>query len=373
MRGKSPTQPSMLALISVESRVPSEHPLRSVKPLVDEVLRGLGPTFDAMYSRVGRPSVPPERLLKASLLMALYGIRSERQFCEQLAYNMLFIWFLDMDLTEPAFDASTFSKNRERLLGHDVARLFFDGVVELAAERQLLSNEHFSADGTLVQAWASLKSYRPKDSDDSDSNAWADFRGERRSRETHESKTEPEAQLFRKGKQHEAKLSYMAHALMENRNGLVVDAEVTEANGKAERESAVRMVERQRKKRKAKRKSQKAARNKSRKPRRMTLGADKAYDTKDFVRRCRELRVTPHVAQFQHERRRSAIDARTTRHPGYDISQQARWRIEKVFGWMKAVAGFRGSRLRGRQRTEAAALLVISAYNLLRISNLATA
>lgn len=373
MRGKSPQQPSLLALVSVESRVPRNHPLRSIKPLVDEVLRGLSPTFDEMYSGVGRPSVPPERLLKASLLMALHGIRSERQFCEQLAYNMLFIWFLDMDLSESAFDASTFSKNRDRLLEHDVARMFFDGVVALADDRRLLSEEHFSADGTLVEAWASLKSYRPKTSDGSDSNAWADFRGEKRSSETHESVTDPEAKLYRKGRGKEAKLSYMAHALMENRNGLVVDMELTEATGTAERDAAIEMVERRRKKRRRKRKRQKAARKKSRKPRRMTLAADKAYDTKDFVRRCRELRVTPHVAQFQHARRRSAIDGRTTRHPGYRISQRARWRVEKIFGWMKEVAGFRRSRFRGRRRTEAAALLVASTFNLLRISNLATA
>ena len=362
----------MLALVSVESRVPREHPLRSVKPLVDEVLRGLGPTFEEMYSENGRPSVPPERLLKASLLMALYGVRSERQFCEQLAYNMLFMWFLDMDLQEVAFDASTFSKNRTRLLEHDVARRFFDGVVELAARKRLVSDEHFSADGTLVEAWASLKSYRPKGAEPGDGKGWADFRGERRSRETHESTTEPEARLFRKGRGKEAKLNYMAHALMENRNGLVVDAELTEANGTAEREAALSMVERRRAQKK-KHKREKDARRQSRKPRRMTLAADKAYDTRDFVSRCRELRVTPHVAQNQNQQRRSAIDSRTTHHAGYRVSQRARWSIEKVFGWMKTSAGFRRSRLRGRRRTEAAALLVISAYNLLRITKLATA
>ncbi|MCB9779926.1 MAG: IS5 family transposase [Alphaproteobacteria bacterium] len=373
MRGSTPIQPSMLALVSVESRVPRNHALRSIKPLVDEVLRGLSPTFDEMYSGVGRPSVPPERLLKASLLMALFGIRSERQFCEQLAYNMLFIWFLDMDLSESAFDASTFSKNRERLLEHGVARRFFEGVVELADERRLLSDEHFSTDGTLVEAWASLKSYRRKDEPEGDSQAWADFHGERRSSDTHESKTEPEARLYRKGPGKEARLSYMAHALMENRHGLVVDMELTEANGTAERDAAIDMVDRQRKKRKSQRKSQKSARKQSRKPRRLTLAADKAYDTKDFIRRCRERRVTPHVAQNQNSRRRSCVDARTTRHTGYHVSQKARWRIEKVFGWMKAAAGFRRSRLRGRRRTEAAALLVISAFNLLRITKLAAA
>lgn len=361
----------MLALVSVESRVPADHPLRQVKPLADEALRRLGPVFDEMYSSNGRPSVPPERLLKALLLMSLYSVRSERQFCEQLAYNMLFIWFLDMDLSESAFVASTFSKNRDRLLEHDVPRRFFDAVVEVADERSLLSNQHFSADGTLVEAWASMKSFRPKGEKPADTNDWADFHGTKRSNDTHESVTDPEARLIRKGRGKEAKLAYTAHALMENRNGLVVDVELTQATGTAERDAAIEMVDRRQNKRAKKR--QKAARKKNRGRRRITLAADKAYDTKDFVRRCRERRVTPHVAQFKHRRRRSAIDGRTTRHAGYAMSQRARWLIEKVFGWMKEIGGIRRTRFRGRQRTEAATLFVASAFNLLRISRLAQA
>lgn len=366
----------MLALVSVEGRVPPEHPLRLVKPLVDEVLRDLSAEFDAMYSNVGRPSVPPERLLKAMLLMALYGIRSERQFCEQLAYNMLFIWFLDMDLTEKAFDATVFSKNRQRLLDRDMARVFFDAVVDKADQRRLLSHEHFAVDGTLVEAWGSFKSFRPKVGDTDDNNSFVDFKGKQRRNDTHESKTDPDAKLYRKGRGREAKLSHMAHVLMENRNGLVVDAELTEANGTAERAAALDMMDRERerretRKRRQKRKQQKSARKKTRKGRRLTLAADRGYDTKDFVAACRERRFTPHVTQFINPRRRSAVDGRTTHHPGYAVSQRARLLIEKVFGWMKAAAGFRRSRYRGRPRTRAAALFVLSTYNLIRICKLA--
>jgi len=339
----------MLCLVSPESRVPAEHPLRAMRALADAALAALSDDFDAMYAGVGRPSVPPERLLKASLLLALYSVRSERQLCEQLEYNLLFRWFLDMDMLEPAFDATTFSKNRARLMEHDICAAFFATVREQA--RDLMSRDHFSVDGTLLEAWASMKSFRPKTDTDSDSNGWADFRGQKRRNDTHESKTDPEAKLFRKGRGREAKLSYAGHALMENRNGLLVDVRVTEASGYAEREAALMMVE-------------------EHLPVGATLGADRGYDTRDFVAGCREARTTPHVAQNQHARRRSAIDGRTTRHVGYEISQTIRKRIEQVFGWFKTVGGLRRTRFRGRRKTQDAAYIVGTAYNLMRIAKL---
>ena len=359
----------MLCLMSPESRGPQDHPLRDIRALADAALLELSDTFDAMYASHGRASVPPERLLKASLLIALYSVRSERQFCEQLGYNMLFQWFLDMDLSEKAFDHSTFSKNRQRLIARDVSRRFFDEVVEEARTMGLVSGDHFSVDGTLVEAWASVKSFRRKDDDSGDNNQFGGFKGEKRSNETHESKTDPESRLFRKGRGREAKMSYMGHALMENRSGLMVDFELTEANGKAERAAALEMVDRERKRRKKKRKQAKASKKRNRKGRRITLAADKGYDTRDFVRGCRERGVTPHVARNQHARRRSAIDGRTTRHPGYRQSSRARLLIEKIFGWMKAAGGFRRSRFRGREKTRASGLLVAATFNLMRLSN----
>lgn len=375
MRGKTPHQPSMLALVSMESLVPSEHPLRTIKPTVDSVLASLSPSFDAMYADGGRPSVPPERLLKAMLLMALYSVRSERMFCEQLGYNMLFRWFLDMDMIEVPFVPTVFSHNRERLLTHDIARQFFDAVVEHARSGGWLSSDHFSVDGTLIEAWASTKSFRPKGEVGGDSNGFADFKGEPRSNATHESTTDPESRLFRKGRGREAKLSYMAHALMENRNGLVVDFEVTPATGTAEREAAVEMVDRERarrakKERKARKKQKQDQCRRAKKGRRLTLAADKGYDTRDFVRACRERRITPHVARNEYPGRRSSLDERTTRHPGYRVSSIARRLIEKVFGWMKTVAGFRRTRFRGRQKTSSAALMAAAAFNLVRLSKL---
>lgn len=361
MRGSDTKQSSMLALMSPESVVPSKHPLRQVKQLADGVLARLSPTFDRMYSAVGRPSIPPERLLKATVLMALYSVRSERLLCEQLGYNLLFRWFLDMDMIEPAPDHSTFSRNRERLLGHDVAGEFFRGVVELARRERLMSDEHFTVDGTLIEAMASLKSFRPKGEDKDDGggpgdpgNRWVDFHGEKRSNETHESKTDPEAKLMRKGQGKEAKLSFSAHALMENRNGLLVDFRVGEANGRAEREIALQMID-------------EALPGDG--P--ITLGADKGYDTQDFVASCRARHVVPHVAQNQHARRRSAVDGRTTRHAGYAVSQRIRKRVEEIFGWAKTTANFRRTRFRGRLRTQLAAYFVGAAYNLLRIAKLA--
>ena len=359
MRGEVTKQTSMLSLRTPADRVPADHPLRRVKDLADGALAALSSTFDAMYSKVGRPSIPPERLLKGMLLMALYSVRSERLLCEQLDYNLLFRWFLDMEMEEPSPDHSTFSANRERLLEHEVAGRFFAAVVEQARKATLMSDEHFSVDGTLIDAWASLKSFRPKGEGkqkppDDPGNPTVNFHGEKRSNETHESKTDPEALLARKGHHREARLSYSANALMENRNGLIVDLVVEPADGFAERRSALTML----------------ARLKEGRPGRVTLGADKGYDVASFVAGCRELGVTPHVAQTSDTRRRSAVDGRTARHAGYAISQRARKRIEEVFGWMKTIGGFRRTRHRGRARTQLSAHIVGAAYNLLRMARL---
>lgn len=352
MRGKKSEQRTLLMVGSWEERIPARHPIRRIKELADRALVTLEPTFEVMYASVGRPSVPPERLLKAQLLIALFSVRSDRQFCEQLEYNLLFRWFLDMELDEEAFDASTFSRNRERLLAHEVAEQFLAAVVQEAKKDRLLSSEHFSLDGTMIEAWASLKSFRPKDEDDSgDSNGWGSFQGSQRSNQTHASKTDPEAKLLRKGKGREAKLCFLGHALMENRHGLLMDLRVSEASGTAEREHGLRML------------SDLAGSH------RATVGADRGYDTRDFVQTCRRLEVTPHVAQNT-ARRRSAIDERTTRHPGYRQSQAARRGIEKIFGWLKSYGGLRRSRFRGVARTQLAAQLAAVAYNLLRMARL---
>lgn len=348
----------MFSLSGPEDRVPADHPLREVKRLADEALKQLSPVFDGMYSARGRHSIPPERLLKATLLIALHSVRSERLFCEQLDYNLLFRWFLDMGLEEKSFDHSTFSFNRERLLKHDVAKQFLGAVVSQAKELGLVSKEHFSADGTLIEAWASLKSFRPKgeekkdeDPPDDPGNPTVDFHGEKRSNATHESTTDPEAKLARKSNGQTAKLSYSLNGLMENRNGLVVGLMLEQASGVAERESALDMLY-------AVGGSQ-----------RITLGADKGYDTKDFVEQCRMMKVTPHVARKKH----SAIDARTTSPPGYAESQKKRKRIEEVWGWMKTVGGLRKSRFIGKARTQMAAFFAAAAYNLCRMSKLRTA
>lgn len=344
----------MLCLINAEAIVASDHPLRAMKSLVEEVLRELSPVFDVMYSHTGRPSIPPERMLKATVLMALYTVRSERMFCEQLGYNLLFKWFLDMDMNEPAFDPTSFTKNRTRLLEHDVAGQFFNCVVEQARKAKMLSAEHFSVDGTLIEAWASMKSFGPKDDNRSDNNGWADFRGKKRSNETHESKTDPEARLMRKGKGKEAKLSYCVSVLMENRNGLLTGIDVALATGVAERRSALAMLD-------------SAALSASKR----TLGADAGYDTNDFVAACRSRGVTPHVAHNR-SRRRSAIDGRTTRWPGYSTSVSIRRMIERVFGWMKTTANFRRTRLKGRAKTAMAATFVGATYNIMRLARLVT-
>jgi transposase len=352
----------MLAFVDLETRIPTDHPLRTIKRFADEALARLSPVFDELYAEEGRPSIPPERLLKASLLMSLYSVRSERAFCEELEYHLLFRWFLGMSVVEPSFDHSTFSKNRQRLLRQRVSRQFFDEIVLEADQRGLLSDEHFSVDGTLIEAAASLKSFRPKDEPPvpprpdggSPSNRWVNFHGEQRSNATHQSRTDPDARLCRKGPGKEARLSYMGQALMENRNGLLVDFQVTIATGTAERDVVPRLID--------------GARARGFHP--STLGADKGYDTEDCVRTLRARGVTPHVAQNA-SGRRSAIDERTTSWPGYAVSQRIRRRIEEIFGWMKTVGGFRKTRYRGLERVDFAGYLVATAYNLVRLARLA--
>jgi transposase len=360
MRGRQQAQATMLAFVDLEERVPCSHPLRVVKQFADRALRELSPVFNEMYAAGGRPSIPPERLLKASLLIALYSVRSERAFCEELDFQLLYRWFLDMSLMEPSFDPTAFTKNRQRLLKHEVAQRFFDVVVRQAAGLGLLSDEHFTVDGTLIEAAASLKSFRPKDKPPSDElppddpgNPTVNFHRERRSNATHQSTTDPEALLAKKGKGKEARLSFMGHALMENRNGLMVDFQLSQATGTAERDAVPELIEQ--------------ARERGFHPR--TLGADKGYDTKGCVADLRERQVTPHVTQNT-SGRRSAIDGRTTRHVGYAISQRIRKRVEEIFGWMKTVGGFRRTRYRGLERTQLAGYMVATAYNLVRMVRL---
>jgi transposase len=361
MRGEDRRQRAMLVVVNPEQRVPKGHPLRRIKVLAEAALEQLSPLFDEMYSAVGRPSIPPERLLKASLLMALYTVRSERLLCEQLDYNFLFRWFLDLEADEASFDHSTFSRNRARLLEHAVASEFLRAVVEQARGLKLLSDEHFTVDGTLVEAWASLKSFKRKhggagEPPDDPGNPTVNFRAQRRSNATHQSTTDPEARLARKGPGKEARLCYSAHALMENRNTILIDLQVEPADGHAERRAAIAMAA-------------------ERLPgtRRITLGGDKGYDTRDFVESCRALTVTPHVAQNRARPGGSALDARTVRHRGYAISQWVRKRVEETFGWMKTVGGLRRTRYRGRERVQMHAYLVAAAYNLIRIARLAPA
>jgi transposase len=354
MRGKADTQVTMLTLVTADQLVPEDHPIRQIKPIVDNALRELSPTFTCMYAETGRPSIPPEHLLKACLLIVLYSVRSERQFCERLQYDLLFKWFLDLNIIDPAFDASTFSKNKERLLEHDVAREFLAVVLEEARRRRLLSEDHFTVDGTLLEAWASLKSFRPKDGGDGtpvtgEKNPSVDFHGEQRTNDTHQSSTDPEARLARKGRGKEARLCFTGHVLMENRNGLVVDVAMTQATGTAERDAALDMLEGV--------------------PgsRRVTVGADKGYDTQDFVTMCRRMNITPHVAC----RQTSKVDRRTTRHAGYQVSQRIRKRVEEVFGWIKTIGGGRKLRYRGIARNRLWWELTAAAYDLLRMARLA--
>ncbi len=354
MRGKAETQVAMLSLVTADQLVPEDHPIREIKPIVDNALRELYPTFDRMYAETGRPSIPPEHLLKACLLIALYSVRSERQFCERLQYDLLFKWFLDLNIIDPAFDASSFSKNKERLLEHEVAREFLVVVLEEARRRRLLSEDHFTVDGTLLESWASLKSFRPKEGGNGtpttgEKNPNVDFHGEQRTNDTHQSTTDPEARLARKGRGKEARLCFTGHVLMENRNGLVVDVSLTQATGTAERDTALDIL--------------------ARVPgsRRVTVGADKGYDTQDFVTRCRKMNITPHVAR----RQTSKVDGRTTRHAGYQTSQRIRKRVEEIFGWVKTVGGGRKLRYRGIERNRLWWELTAVAYNLLRMAKFA--
>jgi transposase len=356
MRGSDVHQEGMFSYVSPEKRVPREHPLRAVRTMVDAALVRLSDRFAAAYSTEGRPSIAPEKLVRALLLQIFYSIRSERLLCEQLNYNLLFRWFVGLSMDEGIWDHSTFSKNRDRLMGAEVAEGFFQQVLAQAQAKGLTSDEHFSVDGTLIEAWASLKSFRPRDGSDDPPpgggrNAERDFHGEPRRNDTHASTTDPEAKLFRKGLGKEAKLSFMGHLLSENRNGLVVAAELSEANGTAERDVAVAMLE------------------ELEGQHRITLGGDKNYDTRDFVAKVRELNVTPHVAQND-TNRRSAIDARTTRQVGYALSQRVRKRIEEAFGWAKDIGPVRKTKLRGCDRVRFQWLLTFAGYNLIRMRNL---
>ncbi len=355
MRGDEREQGAVFSYISLGQRVPSDHPLRRIRELADAALKALWPTFESLYAKVGRPSIPPERLLRASLLQYFYGIRSERLLMEQLDYNLLFRWFVGLGMDDEVWDASTFSKNRERLLDGDVAQKFLKAVLDQAREAGLTSDEHFSIDGTLVEAWASQKSFKPKDGSDEGGpqgrNPHVDFRGKPRKNDTHQSTTDPEARLYRKGDGHESKLSYLGHVVMENRHGLVVGCEVTEANGYGERAAGRELMNRI-----------------PRKPR-VTLGADKGYDSADFIAEMRAQGVTPHVAQNQ-SRRRSAIDARTTRHSGYRLSQILRKAVEHPFGWFKAAAGMWQVKVRGRARVGWVFTFGMAAFNLIRMRRL---
>jgi len=358
MRGDLNPQNGLFSYLSPEARVPATHPLRRIKVMADTVLQELSPIFDAMYSVEGRPSIPPERLLKSQLLIALFSVRGTRQFCEQLDYNILFRWFLEMDLEAPSFDHSSFSKNTERLLSHEVARRFFDAVVQQARAAHLLSDEHFTVDGTLIEAWASPKSVKPKEPTapvpppDDPGNPTVNFHGDRRTNATHQSTTDPEARLARKGVGKEAKLCFSGHVLMEHRHGLCVDLQVASATGTAEREVALAMLRRQ-----------------ARRGRPQTLAADKGYHCRDFVQQVRARGIRPHIAQHS-GRHTPGLDARTTRHRSYTLSQRIRKRVEEIFGWAKTIGGLRRSRFRGLARTQQAAYFIGTAYNLLRLSRL---
>src|SRR5215510_2021323 len=355
MRGDDLQQPAMFSYVSPEQRVPADHPLRPIRQMVDEILKSLSRRFAKLYSHTGRPSIPPEKLLRALLLQGLYTVRSERLLLEQLDYNLLFRWFVGLNMDDPIWDATVFSKNRERLLKGEVAQAFFEQVLKLARQKDLLSDEHFTVDGTLIEAWAGQKSFQKKDTSsgpgsDDPGNPTVDFHGDKRSNQTHQSKTDPEARLYKKGPGKEAKLSYQGHVLMENRNGLVTETRLTQATGTAEREAALEMVE------------QIAGQ-------RVTVGADKAYDTRDFVGELRELNTTPHVAQNM-THRSSAIDGRTTRHAGYASSQRKRKRVEEIFGWIKTVGLMRKTRHRGLARVGWMFTFTAAVYNLVRIRNL---
>jgi transposase len=353
MRGVDHQQSGMFSYISAERRVPKDHPLRAIRVMVDSALRESSWRFDAVYASSGRPSIPPEKLLRALLLQMLYTVRSERLLMEQLDYNFLFRWFVGLNIDDPVWDVTVFTKNRERLLVGEVAQGFFNAVVEQAGAQRLLSNQHFTVDGTLIEAWAGHKSFKRKGDDqptppDDPGNPSVNFHGERRSNATHQSTTDPEARLARKGPGKEARLCYAGHVQMDNRHGLVVNTRLTQASGNAEPIAALAMA------------AEITGQG------RVTLGADKGYDHKELVRALREHRVTPHVAQKVH----SAIDRRSTRHPGYRLSQWRRKRVEEIFGWLKTVAGLRKTRHRGIARVGWTFTFAAAAYNLVRMRNL---
>mgnify|MGYP002621630152 FL=1 len=358
MRGDDNRTGELFSYVDLEARVRRDHPLRAIRVMVNEALDALKGEFVALYSPIGRPSIPPEKLLRAMLLQAFYSIRSERLLMERLEYDLLFRWFVGIGVDDPAWDHSTFSKNRDRLVEGDIAAKFLGAVLAQPKVKRLLSSDHFSVDGTLIEAWASMKSVRPRDGSDGPPaegggrNAEADFHGQKRTNGTHGSTTDPEARLYKKGKGKEAKLCFMGHGLMENRHGLLVDACLTFADGHAERVAALHMIE-----------------PLADRPRAITLGADKAYDTEDFVNELRSMKVTPHVAQNT-SGRRSAIDGRTTRHGGYVASQRIRKRIEEAFGWIKTVAGQDKTKFRGRDRVGWAFTFAAAAYNLVRLPRL---
>ncbi len=357
MRGKDEQQLDVFSYISPQQRVPQDHPLRPLRVMTDEALKDVQPQFNKVYAKTGRPSIAPEKLLRALLLQALYSLRSERMLMEQLDYNLLFRWFVGLNMDDFVWDVTVFTKNRERLLDGNIAEAFFQAVLQQAGERNLLSDEHFTVDGTLLEAFASVKSFQRKDgkpsaTPDDPGNAAVDFHGEKRSNQTHESRTDPDAKLARKGKGKEAKLSYNGNLLVENRNGLIVNTGVFEANGTAERDAALVMLEQ------------------IPGTKQVTVGGDKAYDTADFVAECRNLKVTPHVAQNLGRPGGSAIDDRTTKHPGYAISQRKRKRIEECFGWLKTIALLRKVRHRGIVNVGWVLTFAAAAYNLVRMRNL---
>ena len=355
MRGGDRNTGALFSYVNCEERVAKDHPLRAIREIVNAALAALSPEFEKLYARLGRPSIAPEKLLRALLLQAFYSVRSERQLMEQLDYNLLFRWFVGLGMDAPIWDVTVFTKNRERLIEGDIATQFMAAVLDQQAVKALLSDDHFSVDGTLIEAWASMKSFRPKDGSGEPlapgRNGERDFHGEKRSNETHASATDPAARLYRKGPGQPAKLAYLGHVLMENRHALVVDTRLSLATGTAEREAALEMV------------AERPGNH------RITLGADKAYDVAEFVADLRVLNVTPHVAQNT-TNRRSAIDRRTTHHSGFTVSGQVRKRIEEVFGWTKSAAGFRKTRHRGLARVGWMFALTATAYNLVRLGKL---
>ncbi|MDA8171404.1 MAG: IS5 family transposase [Nitrospiraceae bacterium] len=355
MRGGDKKMEGIFCYLSAESVVPTDHPLRPIRKMAEEALQQLSSSFEKMYSHTGRPSIAPEKLMKALLLQTLYSVKSVRMLMEQLGYNILFKWFVGLAIDDKVWDHSTFSQNQERFINSDIAKAFLEKIQEQAGKAGLLSSEHFSIDGTLIEAWASIKSFQKRDKQGplagSGRNDEVDFHGEKRSNETHESITDPDSRLFRKGKGKEAKLSYMGHVLMENRNGLIVDTELTLATGTAEREAAENMVEN------------------IPGSHRITVAGDKNYDTRGFVEAMREFNATPHVAQND-KNRSSAIDQRTTRHEGYAISQKYRKRIEEIFGWMKTVGNLRKIKYRGKTKVSWHFTFSAAAYNLVRMRNL---